>query len=212
MDLSAYVDHTLLKVNCSKEDIEQLCNEAIQHRFTAVCIPPYFVPLAFRILRETPVKIATVVGFPMGYASISAKVEEIKHVLNEKADEVDAVINISAVKNGEWNVVNNELDSMTTAVHMRGKLIKVILETSLLTDEEIIKLCEICNEKEVDFVKTSTGINGKATIKAVKLMTQHLNGPKIKASGGIRTKEDAEKYIALGVKRIGTSSGIQIVS
>ncbi len=212
MDINTYVDHTLLKVNCSKENIEQLCLEAIEHQFVAVCVPPYFVQQAYRILRESPVKIATVVGFPMGYAPISAKIEEIKHVLNEKADEVDVVINIAAVKNGDWNVVANELDSMTTAVHMRGKIIKVILETSLLTDEEIVKLCELCNEKEVDFVKTSTGINGKATVKAVKLMTKILTGPKIKASGGIRSAEDALKYIDLGVSRIGTSSGVQIVS
>ena len=151
----------------------------------------------------------------MGYSTTSAKVEEIKRAADEGADEVDVVVNISAVKNGNWNYVRNDIDSMTTAAHLKARQIKIIFETGLLTDDEIRRLCEICREVEPEFVKTSTGFNGPgASLKAVRLMRKILDGTpvKIKASGGIRTRKQAEKMIDAGAQRIGTSSGIKIVT
>ena len=215
MDLSGYIDHTILKPDCTAAEIKRLCEEAIAHRFFAVCVPPYFVKDARNYLKGQPVKVATVAGFPMGYSTTSAKVEEIKRAADEGADEVDVVVNISAVKNGNWNYVRNDIDSMTTAAHLKARQIKIIFETGLLTDDEIRRLCEICREVEPEFVKTSTGFNGPgASLKAVRLMRKILDGTpvKIKASGGIRTRKQAEKMIDAGAQRIGTSSGIKIVT
>jgi deoxyribose-phosphate aldolase len=212
MDLNSYIDHTLLKPDCTIKDIEQLCEESRAHHFAAVCVPPYFVKQADTALQQSPVRIATVIGFPMGYASTPSKVEEIKRAIEEGADEIDAVINLCAVKSEQWNYVNNDISSMVTAVHLKGKQIKIILETSLLSDAEIRRLAEICKVAEADYVKTSTGFNGGATLEAVRLLQEALDGhSKIKASGGIRTRWDAEQFIKAGAKRIGTSSGLSIV-
>lgn len=212
MDLNSYIDHTLLKPDCTTKDIERLCEEAKEQSFAAVCVPPYFVKKADAALQQSPVRIATVIGFPMGYASTPSKVEEIKRAIEEGADEIDAVINLCAVKSEQWNYVNNDISSMVTAVHLKGKQIKIILETSLLNEAEIRRLAEICKESEADYVKTSTGFNGGATLEAVRLLQEVLGGQsKIKASGGIRTRWDAEQFIKAGAKRIGTSSGLSIV-
>jgi len=213
MDLSSYIDHTLLKPDCALSDIDQLCKEALQHGFASVCIPPYFVGHAANVLQDQPVKVSTVIGFPMGYASTPSKVEEIKRAIDEGAQEIDAVVNLCAVKSGQWNYVSNDIDSMTTAAHLKGKKIKIILETSLLQEEEIRQLVEICLKSEVDYLKTSTGINGKASLEAVYLLRQLAGGKaKIKASGGIRSRWDAEQYVQAGADRIGSSSGVAIVS
>ena len=211
MDLAAYIDHTILIPNCTANDIKRVCEEAIEYGFFAVCIPPYYVRQAARLLEETPVKIVTVVGFPMGYAAIPAKVEEIKRAIDEGADEIDIVINITAVKNGDWAHVRNDIDGVTMAVHLKGKKVKVIFETALLEDIEILKLCNICKEVGVDFVKTSTGYQGGATVEQVKMLRANLPETiKLKASGGIRTTETARQMIAAGADRIGTSSGVSI--
>lgn len=214
MNISAFIDHTILRPDCIAEDIKKVCFEAIEHRFFSVCVPPYYVREAARILEDKPVKVATVIGFPMGYDPTAAKVEAIKRAIDDGADELDVVINICAVKNRQWNFVRNDIDSMTTAAHIKGKIIKVIIETGMLTEEEIRKVCELCLEIKPDFVKTSTGYNVEgASVFAVRLLREILGDAiRIKASGGIRDRETALQMIEAGAKRLGSSSGVKIVS
>ncbi len=213
-ELSKYIDHTNLKPTATNAEIEQLCKEAIAHQFKAVCVPPYYVNFASELLENTNVNVATVIGFPMGYSTIAAKVEEAKVAIQNGAYELDVVVNLAAVKNERWNYVQNELDIMTTICHLHDKKIKIIFETGLLTENEIKRLCEISTTIGADFVKTSTGINGNgATVEVIKLMRENLPVHiQIKASGGIKTKEATEAMISAGATRIGTSSGINIVS
>lgn len=213
MNLNGYIDHTLLSADCTAEDIERLCREAKQHQFAAVCVPPFHVKRAADLLEDEPVKVATVVGFPMGYASTPSKIEEIKRAVDEGATEIDAVINICAVKSGNWNHVANDIDSLATATHLKGKKIKIILETGLLSREEIERVVGICLDKEVDYLKTSTGFNGDgAKIEIVQLLKTLAGGKaKIKASGGIRSRWEAEQFIEAGADRIGTSSGLSMI-
>ncbi|MEM6377748.1 MAG: deoxyribose-phosphate aldolase [Bacteroidota bacterium] len=215
MTISSYIDHTILKVDCTEADVKRLCQEAVDFQFAAVCIPPYFIQCAAQTLQKlgAKVKIATVIGFPMGYSSTPAKIEEIKRAIDDGADEVDAVINICAVKNKSWNYVYNEIDSMTTAAHLKGKRIKIILETGLLNEEEIEKLAEILLKIKPDFAKTSTGFNGTGAELEKVLFLQKLlqKNIAIKASGGIRSLEMTNAFIEAGATRIGTSSGIKIV-
>ena len=164
MNIASYIDHTILRPDCTIRDIEQICGEASTHSFKAVCVPPYFVPSASQLLKDVEVKIATVIGFPMGYGTVSSKVEEIKRALNDGADEVDVVINIAATKNGDWTYVRNDIDSVTRAVHLKGKAIKLILETGLLDREEIIKLCELATvqpaeENQNQGIRRDTGLS-----------------------------------------------------
>lgn len=214
MDLAKYIDHTVLKPTTTAADIRILCGEAISHHFHAVCVPPFYVPEASQALADYSVKVATVIGFPLGYSATAAKVEEIKRGMDEGAQEFDVVINLAAVKSGNWNFVRNDIDRMTTAVHLRGKIIKIIIETGLLTEEEIKAVCHICNELEVDYVKTSTGFNSDgASPLMVELLRQELiPSIKIKASGGIRTADQARQLLSLGADRIGTSASVAIIS
>lgn len=215
MNLASYIDHTILKPDTNTEDVRQLCEEAIAHGFAAVCVPPYFVKNAYQLLEDSTVKVATVIGFPMGYSATFAKVEEIKRAIDEGAHELDVVINLCAVKSQNWNYVQNDIASVTTAAHLKAKKIKVILETGLLTDEEIRRLAAICREVEPDFVKTSTGFSGGgASLRVVEMLREALSGTpiKIKASGGIRSAEDALAMIEAGAERLGSSSGVRIVS
>jgi len=213
MEVEKYIDHSLLKANILRSDIELLCNEAIEHKFAAICIPPYFISQAAKILEEQPVNIATVIGFPLGFESTTSKVEEIKRALDMGADELDVVVNIGAVKDGDWKFVRNDIETVTRASHMKGKTVKIILETSLLEAEELEKLCEICADLEVDYVKTSTGFEGGATVDVVKKMRALLPKEiKIKASGGIRNFKDALALIEAGADRLGTSSGTVIIA
>jgi len=207
------IDHTVLKVDCKVEKIRALCDEAVASRFAAVCVPPYFVKEAARKLEYSRVKVATVIGFPYGYSATPAKVEEIKRAINDGADEVDVVVNICAIKEGSWYYVKNDIESMTLAAHLKGKGIKVIFEMSLLTEEEIVKLCEICSGLDVNFVKTSTGVNGTgATVEMIEFLRKNLSSKiKIKASGGIRTVEQAQALVDAGATRLGTSAGVSIV-
>lgn len=215
MNLANFIDHTILKADCTLEDIKRVCADAIQYQFAAVCIPPFYVNQAADFLQDaqTKVQIATVIGFPMGYSYTPAKVEEIKRAIDDGASEVDAVINLCAVKMGNWSYVRNDIDSMVMAAHLKGKSIKIILETGLLTDEELHRLVEICLEIKPDFVKTSTGFNGEgATVDVIHTLKHLLQDQiKIKASGGIRTREDAIRLIEAGAKRIGSSAGVSIV-
>jgi deoxyribose-phosphate aldolase len=214
MNLASKIDHTILKADTSKADIIKLCNEAKEYGFAAVCVPPYWVRECKNQLRDSKVKIATVVGFPMGYAATPAKVEEARRAIDEGATEIDMVINIIALKEGDHNYLKNELTSAGTIVQLRGGKLKVILETGLLTKEEIITACDLCSKLNVDYVKTSTGMIDKgATVEDVKLLRANLpKHIKIKASGGIRDKATALAMIEAGADRIGTSKSVKIVS
>ncbi|MDB5284662.1 MAG: deoC [Bacteroidota bacterium] len=214
MNLASKIDHTLLKADASEKEIKKLCAEAKEYGFAGVCVPPYFVRKCKLWLADTKVKVVTVAGFPLGYSHTPAKVEEARRAIDEGADEIDMVINIIALKAGDWNYLKNELTSAATIVQLRGGKLKVILETGLLTKEETIKACELCAELTVDFVKTSTGfIEPGATVEAVKLLRANLpKGIKIKAAGGIRTKEFAQQLIEAGADRIGSSVSVSILS
>lgn len=214
MNLASKIDHTLLKADASEKEVKKLCAEAKEHGFAAVCIPPYFVRKCRLWLSDSEVKVATVVGFPLGYSHTPAKVEEARRAIDEGADEVDMVINIIALKAGDWNYLKNELTSVATIVQLRGGKLKVILETGLLTNSEIVKACELCAEMTVDFVKTSTGfVQPGATVEAVKLLRASLpKAIKIKASGGIRDKAFALQLIEAGADRLGSSASVSLVS
>ncbi|MEL6923717.1 MAG: deoxyribose-phosphate aldolase [Bacteroidota bacterium] len=214
MNIANYIDHTALKADCTPEDVKQICKEALQFGFRAVCIPPYYVSMASRMLDETSVHVATVIGFPMGYSTTFAKVEEIKRAILDGVDEVDIVVNLAAVKSKNWNYIKSDMESTTRTAQMRGKVVKAILEVSLLNREEIEKLCEICNQVEVDFVKTSTGFhNSRVDAEIVRLLREKLAPSiKVKAFGGISSKEDAQDLISAGADRLGSSASIAIVS
>jgi deoxyribose-phosphate aldolase len=213
MDIRKTIEHTNLRPDCTTETIRQLCADALQHAFYGVCVPPYYVRDAVRFINEQA-KVITVVGFPMGYSTIPSKVEEIKKALDEGADEVDAVVSIAAVKSGNWNYIKSELDSMMRSVSLKGKVLKLIVETGILTRDELSKLLPIAEQNEVHFIKTSTGFNGiGATIDDVKFLKATLkNKTKIKASGGVKTQEQAEKLLNAGADRLGTSSGLQMLN
>ncbi len=212
--LARYIDHTLLKPNINKEQIDKLCEEALEYNFASVCIPPYYVPRAFDILEKSEsVKVCTVIGFPLGYDSTSSKIESIKKAIEQGADELDAVINVPAILDGDWKSVKYDLETMSSVVKRNDKLLKIIFETCYLTNQQIEELAKACLEFEVDFLKTSTGFGtGGATVEHVELM-KRIAGDKaeVKASGGIRTREDAMKMIAAGATRIGASAGIKIL-
>ena len=212
-DIAASIDHTILKPDTTYAEVEQLAKEAIEHGFAAICVPPYFAQDAVQLVEGKGVKVATVVGFPFGYSPTSAKVDEVKSCLDKGVDEIDAVVNIAAIKNQKWAYVTNDIQSITTAAHLQGKIVKIIIETGMLTPAEIGKLCEICTTAEVDYVKTSTGFNGQgATVEVVRQLRSLLpENIKIKASGGIRTREFALELLEAGASRIGTSVGVQLI-
>jgi len=213
LNINSYIDHTILKPTTTLFDVEKLCSEAIQYQFAAVCIPPLFVRIAKEILDTSTVKTATVIGFPFGYSAIEAKVAEIVLAMVDGADELDMVINISAIKNNDWNFIANEINTIMPIVKSKDKIMKVIIESGILTDDEIIKCCDIYGAAGVDYVKTSTGYAERgATVHAVKLIRAHLaDSIKIKASGGIKTYEFAKQLIEAGADRLGCSSSVQIV-
>jgi len=214
VEIATIIDHTYLRADCSTADIKVLCKEALQYGFKTVCIAPYYIFQAKKLLGDSRVKICTVIGFPMGYSTTGAKVEEIKRACNDGADELDVVINIAAVKNSDWNTVRNDIESTTMISHLKGKKMKLIIEMGLLEEEEIIKVCEIATKAEVDFIKTSTGFNNTLTTpEDISFLKSILpRSIKVKASGGIRTKADAIAMLQAGADRIGTSSGIRIIS
>ncbi len=215
MKLEKYIDHTLLKADATLNAIEKLCKEAAEYRFASVCINPAYVTKANELLKDSDVKVCTVIGFPLGANVTDVKIYEAKNALAEGATELDYVLNISDVKNGEFDRVQTEMAAFVGLKDDHpGLVIKAILETCYLTDLEIEKVCEIAKNTKIDFVKTSTGFgSGGATEEAVTLMKASVGSiVEVKASGGVRTKEDAEKYIQLGAVRIGTSNGVGIVS
>lgn len=212
MDLAHYIDHTLLKPTASEEQIRMLCEEAIAYRFKAVCVHGCWVAMASETVKDSNVKVATVVGFPLGAMSTMAKVAEAKDALENGADEVDMVLNLGWLKSKRYDKVQEDIAQVKQAIAQ--KVLKVILETCYLTDEEKEKACELAVAAGADFVKTSTGFGtGGATFEDVLLMKAVVGDrAKIKASGGIRDKETALRYISLGVSLIGTSSGPAILN
>ncbi len=210
MNLAKYIDHTILKAVATKDDVTKLCAEAAQYGFASVCVNPFWVSLCADLLKGSGVKVCTVIGFPLGANSAKVKAFEAELAIKEGADEVDMVINIGALKSGMLDVVKEDIAAVREA--SKGKTLKVIIETSYLTEEEKKTVCKICAECGVDFVKTSTGFSDAgAKAEDVKLMAE-ASGLAVKASGGIRSKEDALKMIEAGASRLGTSAGIKIVA
>lgn len=213
MNIASYIDHTILKQTTQRKEIEQLCKEASEHGFAAICVPPSYVDLARKTLQKKEVKIATVVGFPFGYTTLEAKAEETKQCLMKKADEIDMVAPIYAIMNEDWAFVEKEIAAIEHLVHREGAILKVIIESGILSDGQIVQCCNICASIGVDFVKTSTGFAEKgASTHAVALMRKHLPAAiKIKASGGIRSYDMAMEMIAAGADRLGCSASVQII-
>ena len=211
MGLNKYIDHTILKATASSADVQKLCAEAIEHEFYSVCVNGCYVADAKHLLQGTDVKVAAVVGFPLGAMTTAAKVFEAKEAVENGASEIDMVINVAKLKDGEFDYVENEVRQIKEAI--RDNVLKVIIETCYLTDEEKVKACELSLVAKADFVKTSTGFGTDgATYEDVKLMKSVVgDNAKVKASGGVRDKETAQKYVDLGAERLGTSSGIEIV-
>ncbi|HEX6286985.1 MAG TPA: deoxyribose-phosphate aldolase [Acidimicrobiia bacterium] len=214
LDLAKYIDHTLLGADATAADIDRLCDEADRYRFASVCINPTWVKRAANNLRGTGVPVCTVIGFPLGATTPEVKAMEARKALRDGAREVDMVINIGALKSGDHDLVYDDIVKVVDAAHEVGAICKVILETALLTDEEKVVASALAKRARADFVKTSTGFGpGGATVYDVALMRETV-GPEmgVKASGGVRTADDAEDMIAAGATRIGASAGVQIVS
>jgi deoxyribose-phosphate aldolase len=214
MPLNKYIDHTILKPTCLVADIEKLCAEAKQYDFAAVCVPPNFVKLAKEKVAGSTVQVATVIGFPFGYSATEAKIAEIILAMVDGADELDVVANISAIKNADWSAIADEINHIMPIIRSKNKLVKIIIESGVLTDDEIIKCCDIYGIAGIDYLKTSTGYAEKgASVEAVKLFRKHLpDQVQIKASGGIRDYATAQLMIDAGATRIGCSAGVAIVS
>lgn len=214
MELNKYIDHTLLKPEATSDDIIKLCEEAKQYKFKAVCVNPCYVGLCKEHLLNSDVKIATVIGFPLGANTIETKVYETENALVNGAEEIDMVINIGKLKSGDFDYVYNEIREVVNKANERKAIVKVIIETCLLTDDEKIKACELAKKANANFVKTSTGFStGGATVEDVRLMKKVVGGDlEVKASGGIRDLETFKKMIEAGATRIGTSSGVKIIN
>lgn len=209
---ASMIDHTLLKADATRPQIEKICAEAKQFVFASVCVNPTWVKAAADILAGTEVKVCTVIGFPLGASTSAVKAFETKDAIANGAGEIDMVINIGALKNGEFDLVRNDIKAVVDAAN--GTLVKVIIETCLLTDEEKVKACQLAVEAGADFVKTSTGFStGGATAEDIALMRKTV-GPDlgVKASGGVRSLEDMKKMIEHGATRIGASSGVAIMN
>ena len=213
-NLAGKIDHTLLKPDATPDEINKLCEEAAKYKFASVCINPGYVSLCSNLLKGTGVKVCTVIGFPLGSTTTDVKRFEAEQAIQNGADEIDMVMNVGQHKQGNYNYVFNDINQVVLTAKKNTVICKVILETALLTDEEKIKACVICKKAGADFVKTSTGFSkGGATAGDIALM-KYVVGSSIgvKASGGIRSKEDAQAMIASGADRIGASASVKIVS
>ena len=210
-NIASIIDHTLLKSEATPDMAERLCREADDHGFYSVCVSPVFVSLAYELLAGSPVKVCTVVGFPAGVNEPDVKAYETSRAIQQGADEIDMVMNVGAAKAGDWKRVGVDVESVVTSA--RGNMVKVILETCLLSDEEKLRACEVCVAAGAGFVKTSTGFNrAGATVEDVRLMRTAVGaGVGVKASGGIRDYATACNMIEAGATRLGTSSGLKII-
>nr|MBP3283150.1 deoxyribose-phosphate aldolase [Treponema sp.] len=232
-EIAALIDHTNLSACATREDIRKLCSEAKEYGFASVCVNPSFVNFAYNELKGTPVKVCTVIGFPLGADTVDNKAASAAVAVDEGADEIDMVLNLSFVKEGEWDELENEIAAVVDAANSvelsderktRKIVVKVILETCYLSDDEIVKACECAEKAGADFVKTSTGfaiLKGKdgkllpngATVHAVELMKRTVGDRlKVKASGGVHNFDEAVAMVEAGASRIGASAGVQIVS
>lgn len=211
MELNNYIDHTNLKVIATKSNIEKLCEEAIKYHFASVCVSPYYVNLAKTLLKNSTVSVCTVIGFPNGYNTKEVKVFEAINAIENGADEIDMVINLQALKNKDFDYIKDEIEEIRDSID--GHILKVIIETCYLKEEEIKKMTEICNETFVNFIKTSTGFGTRgASVEDLKIINKYKNDLlEIKASGGIKNLQDAEDMINNGATRLGTSSGVEIM-
>lgn len=211
MKMSKYIDHTLLKADASMAQIDQLCKEALSYDFASVCVNPSWVKHCAKNLENSDVMVCTVVGFPLGQNTSDVKAYETKNAIENGASEIDMVMNISALKDQRYDVVEEDVRAVVTAAE--GKTVKVILETCLLTPEEIVKACELCVTAGAHFVKTSTGFSTRgATVEDVVLMKKTVGDRAlVKAAGGVRSYADLEAMIAAGASRIGTSAGVKLM-
>lgn len=211
MELNRMIDHTILKPDATIEDIERVAEEARQYNFFSVCINPCFVSIMKKLLKGSDVKTCTVIGFPLGANTPTIKAKEALEAVDNGADEIDMVINITMAKAHDYDYIEKEVHLVKA--NCRGKLLKVILETCLLSNEEIVEVCKAAVRGGADYVKTSTGFSkGGATLEAVEIMRQSVPSyVGVKASGGVRTKEDAIKMVEHGATRIGTSNSVKIV-
>jgi len=214
MIINSYIDHTILKQTSTINEIRQLCNEARDFQFAAVCVPPPLVKNAIKFLENSGIKTATVIGFPFGYSNLPAKKAEVSQAIKDGADELDMVINLIALRNNAWSYLQAEVAGIIELVREENKLLKVIIESGILTEPEIIRCCEIYGNAGVDFLKTSTGYAEKgASVEAVKLMRANLPATvRIKASGGIRNFAFAKELIEAGADRLGCSASVSIVN
>ena len=212
-DLAKRIDHTVLKADATVDDIEKACGEAKRHKFASVCVSPFYVPLAFRMLKGTGIKVCTVVGFPLGSTTPELKAVEAKKAIDMGTDEIDMVMNIGALKSGRYDLVRRDVAGVVRIAKVRGVITKVIIETCFLTDDEKRIACRIVEEAGADYVKTSTGFGPKgATVHDVKLIRSVVgDAVGIKASGGIRNARQAIALIRAGATRIGSSYGVEIV-
>lgn len=211
MNYNKMIDHTVLKADTPLETIKRICDEAMEYGFASVCINPCHVAYCADYLKDSDVNVCTVIGFPLGANTSAVKAFETKDAIANGADEIDIVMNIGALKDKNYDLVRDDVKAVVEAAN--GTLVKVILETCLLTEDEIKKACELCVEAKADYVKTSTGFSTRgATIEDVRIMKEAVHGKaKVKAAGGVRTPEDMVKIVAAGADRIGTSAGCSLV-
>lgn len=211
MNYNKMIDHTVLKADTPLETVKRICDEAMEYGFASVCINPCHVAYCADYLKDSDVNVCTVIGFPLGANTSAVKAFESKDAIANGADEIDMVMNIGALKDKNYDLVRDDVKAVVEAAN--GTLVKVILETCLLTEDEIKKACELCVEAKADYVKTSTGFSTRgATIEDVRIMKEAVHGKaKVKAAGGVRTPEDMVKIVAAGADRIGTSAGCSLV-
>ena len=211
MNYNKMIDHTVLKADTPLETVKRVCDEAMEYGFASVCINPCHVAYCADYLKDSDVNVCTVIGFPLGANTSAVKAFETKDAIANGADEIDMVMNIGALKDKNYDLVRDDVKAVVEAAN--GTLVKVILETCLLTEDEIKKACELCVEAKADYVKTSTGFSTRgATIEDVRIMKEAVHGKaKVKAAGGVRTPEDMVKIVAAGADRIGTSAGCSLV-
>lgn len=211
MNYNKMIDHTVLKADTPLETVKRICDEAMEYGFASVCINPCHVAYCADYLKDSDVNVCTVIGFPLGANTSAVKAFETKDAIANGADEIDMVMNIGALKDKNYDLVRDDVKAVVEAAN--GTLVNVILETCLLTEDEIKKACELCVEAKADYVKTSTGFSTRgATIEDVRIMKEAVHGKaKVKAAGGVRTPEDMVKIVAAGADRIGTSAGCSLV-
>ncbi|AGT43080.1 deoxyribose-phosphate aldolase [Treponema pedis] len=214
MEINKYIDHTLLKPTALESDIIKICDEAKQYKFASVCVNPCNVKLVAKELKGSDVKVCSVISFPFGTSSTEIKVAEAKQAIADGAEEIDMVINVGKLLQGDLQFTENEVTLITKTCHEKNVLLKVIVETCYLEEKNIADICSIIEKAGADYIKTSTGYGSRgASVEDIKLFKKYLKkDTKIKASGGVRTRADADTYISLGCSRIGASSGIAIVN